>query len=346
MGKMAELYCDECNSRIIEETGRYVCPNCGLELGAVYESSNYQLGMVEEPLKRRKTQYAAIDNQLATVSSLGSSIGTIKEYYFKDTYGTALSPLRQEQFRKFKNLYHVASAVKGKETIHRSLTIVNKVCKILDIPEQVNNRAIFLFKKYKREFTEEINNHVVLSAISLLLAVRESKNTCPVQFKEIVETYSELGHRVSGKKIISLMQTLNIKLPSSRIRRSEEYISRVSYLICSYPEIKERVESKYKIESFVYEKILQLACFKILAEIPNKDRGSRRPYPFAAATAYTADKLFAREMNTSSAFTQKLVAKATNVAEFTVREHSELIFKYDHKNIFEEISRNLSSNFS
>jgi len=341
---MKQFYCDECGSRIIQQSGRYICSNCGLEQGAVFEASSYQLGMIQQEGSRKKQQFAAIDNQLATVSSLGSSIGTIKEYLFKDVHGAVLSPAKQEKFRKFKTFYHIAGAVKGKETDHRSLKIMNDVCSLLNIPEGVNNRAIFLYKKYKKEFPNNISNHVLLSTMALILAVRESRSTCPVQFKEIIETYRELGHRVSGKNIISLMQDLNIKMSVSGIRRSEEYVSRICSLICSEPEIKERVERKYSIDIYVYEKILQLVCYRILERIPKHKRGGRRPYPFAASAAYVTDKLFARMLNTSSALTQKLVARAANVAEFTVRDHAELIFGFNYEDIFEELSKKISSN--
>ncbi len=338
---MTILYCDECGSRLIEDGGRYVCPNCGLEQGAVYEATSYCAGL-KNNLNYKAQQFVAIGNRLATVSDLGSSIGRINENYLKDAKGALLSPSKQRTFRKFKNYYHISSAVKGKENDHRVLTIMNKVCGILNIPEVVNERAVYLYKKYKKQYGDKITNHVILSTLALVIGVRESRSSCPVQFKEIVETYKTLGHAVSGKKVISTMQDLNIKISVSGIRRSEEYLSRVCSLVCNDKEIKARIEKKYSIDAYVYEKILELVSYRILSKISLKSRGGRRPYPFACSAVYVADKLFAKMLNSSSALTQKLVSKAASVAEYTVREQSEIIMRANLENIFTDISEKLN----
>ena len=192
---------------------------------------------------------------------------------------------------------------------------------------------------------KKITNHVLLSALALLLSVRESTHNCPITLKEIVGTYRELGHRVLGKNLLGLMQNLNIKPTTSGIRRSEDYVFRVCSLICRCPAIKERVEKKYSIDVYVYEKMLQLLCLKILERISIQGRGGRRPFPFSAASAYVADKLLSRNIKHSSALTQKLVAQSTNVAEFTIRDHAEFMFTYDYTDIINEMSERLSSSF-
>ncbi|MCK4971769.1 MAG: hypothetical protein KAS52_00475 [Candidatus Heimdallarchaeota archaeon] len=342
---MEAYMCDECKSRIVKENGLYVCQKCGLVHDAVLDASSFQLGSVSKSNQRKSQQYTSINNRLAVVSSLGSSIGTVEEYMFRDANGSLLDQGTQSKFRKFKNYYHIPGAIKGKETDYRTIKIMNEVFARLHVPEKIRNRSLFLYYKYKKEHKGKITNHVLLSALSLLLSVREFKHNCPLTLKEIVGTYRELGHRVLGKNLLSLMQDLNIKSPSSNIRRSEEYVFRICSLICRHSPIKERIEKKYSIDVYVYEKMLQLLCLRILESIPYVERGGKRPYPFSAASAYVADKLLSKKLNSSSALTQKLVAQSTNVAEFTIRDHAEFMFSYDYDEIITEISKRLSSSF-
>ncbi|MFW9851664.1 MAG: hypothetical protein ACFFDS_01835 [Candidatus Thorarchaeota archaeon] len=342
---MESFLCDECGSKIIEENGINVCQKCGLVHGVVLEASAFQLGSTPKDDARKNQQYTSINNRLAVVSSLGSSIGSVEEYMFRDVNGSLLNENVQLKFRKFKNYYHIPGAIKGKETDYRTLKILNEVFARLQVPSKIRDRTLFLYQKYKNEHKKKITNHVLLSAMALLLSVRESAHNCPLTLKEIVTTYRSLGHRVLGKNLLSLMQDLNIKSPSAGIRRSEDYVFRICSLICRSPNIKERIEKKYKIDVFVYEKILQLLCLKILERIPNINRGGKRPYPFSAASAYVADKLLAKKINSSSALTQKLVAQSTNVAEFTIRDHAEFMFSFDYDDIISEISKRLSSSF-
>ena len=346
MSKMENHSCDECGFRIIKENGMYVCQKCGLVHDPVLESSSFQLGSISQDGQRKNQQYTAINNNLAIVSSLGSSIGAVEEYMFRDANGSLLAENAQYRFRKFKNYYHIPGAIKGKETDYRTIKIMNEVFARLQVPSKIRNRSLFLYYKYKKENSEKITNHVLLSAMALLLSVRESGHNCPLTLKEIVETYRELGHRVLGKNLLGLMQDLNIKSTLTGIRRSEEYAFRTCSLITHCSTIKERIEKKYSIDVYVYEKILQLLCLRILETIPYADRGGRRPYPLSAASAYVADKLLSRKMNRSSALTQKLVAQSTNVAEFTIRDHAEFMFSYDFDNIITEVSKKLSSSFS
>jgi transcription initiation factor TFIIIB Brf1 subunit/transcription initiation factor TFIIB len=323
-----------------------VCQKCGLVHDVVLESSSFQLGSISQERSRRGQQYTSINNRLAIVSSLGSSIGTVEEYMFRDSNGALLDEHSQLKFRKFKNFYHIPGAIKGKETDYRTIKILNEVFSRLQVPEKIRDRTLFLYYKYKKDHKKKITNHVLLSAMALLLSVRESGHNCPLSLKEIVETYRDLGHRVLGKNLLGLMQDLNIKSTTAGIRRSEEYIFRVCSLICRTPVINERIVKKYSIDVYVYEKILQLLCLRILERIPFVDRGGRRPYPFSAASAYVADKLLSKKLKSSSALTQKLVAQSTSVAEFTIRDHAEFMMSYDFNDIVSEISKRLSSSFT
>lgn len=337
--------CDECKSPLIESNGQFVCRNCGLVHEPVLMSTSYQLGFQTSETKRRILQYGSTKNDLILVNPLGSSIGSVGEYLFRDSKGSLLDEHSQEKFRKFKKCYHVAGAMKGRETDNRTIKIMKEVFARLQIPQNVTERALYLYYEYKKNNEGKITNHVVLSAVAIFVAIRENKESCPITLKELIRTYENLKHRVSGKTLLRLMQDLNIKPTRIGIQKSENYVFRLCSLICNNNTIKSRIENKYGFDPYVYEKILQLISLKMLERIPVEKRGGRRPYSFAAACIYVADKLLAKQMGSSSALTQKLVANTTNVAEFTVREHSEFIFSYDFNDILSEFYKRLSSSF-
>lgn len=340
------LTCDECKGPLIESEGQYVCKNCGLVHDTIITESSYQLGnSVQKSIQRRAVQYGSTKNDLVLVNPLGSSIGTVDEYLFRDSKGALLDEHSQAKFRKFKKCYHVSAAMRGKETDNRTMKVMNKIFSQLQIPKKVAERAVYLYYHYKKNNEDKISNHVVLSAVAIFVAIRENKESCPITLKELVQAYENLKHRVSGRTLLKLMQDLNIKPTKIGIQKSENYVFRLSSIICNNRVIKNRIEKKYAIDAYVYEKILQLITLKMLEQITPEKRGGRRPYSFAAACIYVADKLLSKKMGSSSALTQKLVATATNVAEFTVREHSELIFSYNFDDILTEFYKKLSTSF-
>ncbi len=337
--------CDECNSRLVGNSGRLVCQNCGLVCDVILESNSYSLGAENKGDTRRTQHFTAVNDQFSSVTALGSSIGLVSEYIFSDNSGNKINEQKQEKFRKFKRYYHITGALHGKETDHRTLKILEKVCVRHQIVQEIRHRTIYLYKKYKEQHKGTITNHVLLSAVCLLIAIRESQQNCPITLKEIVSTYREMGHNVMGKSLLSLMQDLNLKLSAKKIRRSEEYIARICSQVATESEIKERVKKKYSMDAYVFEKTLELICYRLLEKIPYSDRGGKRPFPFAAASVYVADKVFSKKMGISSALTQKIVAKAVNVAEFTIRDHAEFIFQYNCQDIVEDICKRLSTSF-
>ncbi len=85
-----------------------------------------------------------------------------------------------------------------------------------------------------------------------------------------------------------------------------------------------------------------MLSYRLLENISLKDRGGRRPRPFATAVVYVVDKRFAQLMlKGGSALTQKLTAKYTGVAEFTIREHSEFALKYCTDDLYADIRTHL-----
>ena len=63
----------------------------------------------------------------------------------------------------------------------------------------------------------------------------------------------------------------------------------------------------------------------ILEEIPASKRGGRNPFIFTVSAAYASDRIIANEHGRKSVLTQKLASRATDVAEYSIRDHFGMI---------------------
>ncbi len=178
--------------------------------------SGFQLGGEKQPDTGFKgTHYTSVDNKIARVSSLGSSIGRAEEYFFKDANKSPLGSKQQMKFSKLRKFYHDPGAIKGKETDYRTLKILDEVLVRLQLPKKTQDRSRFLYREYKDKYKGKIANHVLLSAVCVFQAIRENK--CPTTLKDLVTTYQQLKHRVYARTIIKLKERLEIR---TSLRRS------------------------------------------------------------------------------------------------------------------------------
>jgi hypothetical protein len=70
-----------------------------------------------------------------------------------------------------------------------------------------------------------------------------------------------------------------------------------------------------------YENALRDKIFDVLEIIPASKRGGRNPFIFTVSAAYASDRLVADEHGKRSVLTQKLTSEATEVAEYSIRDH-------------------------
>ena len=58
-----------------------------------------------------------------------------------------------------------------------------------------------------------------------------------------------------------------------------------------------------------------------LRSLTNWDRGGRNPFILTGAIIYLADKLLSKEFNQKALLTQKIISIATDIAEYSIRDH-------------------------
>jgi len=83
-----------------------------------------------------------------------------------------------------------------------------------------------------------------------------------------------------------------------------------------------RLEKKGSIWSKEdYKCNLTSKCRSILTSLNKWERGGRNPFILTGAIIYLADKLLSKEYNQKTVLTQKLISLATNIAEYSIRDH-------------------------
>lgn len=316
--------CKHCNGLLIQTRGELVCSNCGIvnQSIIVSETGNAQIPWDHEMSPGKRVHI---------VDGLGSYIGYHNDGFFHDVKGSTLSTKNQYKYRKLKRKYNLRIKIGNHETDYRSLMSLNRVTSFLGISDNVRKRAAYLYKiatiAEQNKTIEKISNHIVLVALCLMVAIRESAANAPIRLSEIVNLFKDLGHRVSGKAIVKLAQILPTELGISlRIRKSEDYLQRIVSTITENDEVKKRLR-ELEFPAIDYEKGLLKYSREILCETNLKTRGGRNPYIFAVSVVYCADRIIGKVQNHRQILTQKTLASICQVAEYSIRDHHRTVLK-------------------
>lgn len=316
--------CKHCNGSLIQTRGELVCSNCGIVNQSIIisETGNAQIPWDHEMSPGKRVHI---------VDGLGSYIGYHNDGFFHDVKGSTLSTKNQYKYRKLKRKYNLRIKIGNHETDYRSLMSLNRVTSFLGISDNVRKRAAYLYKivtiSEQNNKIEKISNHIVLVALCLMVAIRESAANAPIRLSEIVNLFKDLGHRVSGKAIVKLAQILPSELGISlKIRKSEDYIQRIVSSILENDDIMIRLK-ELGFSDIEYEKRLIKYSREILSETNLKTRGGRNPYIFAVSVVYCADRIIGKIQNHRQILTQKTLASICQVAEYSIRDHHRTVLK-------------------
>jgi transcription initiation factor TFIIIB Brf1 subunit/transcription initiation factor TFIIB len=294
---------------------------CGLVVSREYVVPTYQMGNEQNCDTPDASVYVSLGNRMHIVDGMGSYIGFHKDKYFRDSHGQALSGRKQKKFRRLKTVYSTRIKIGKNEAKYRALRTLNHVSKLLMLSEQVRNRTAYLYKKIITESKERITNNILLIAVCLLMAVREFKEEAPITLDEIADVFEKCGHRVNVRAIVR--EALKLKSTvgyAPKIRHPKDYVPRVISMLMNCPQVMEKIKSR-GWNSNTFENVLREKIFAILEMISSSKRGGRNPFIFTVSAAYASDRLIAKEYDKRSVMTQKLVSLATQVAEYSIRDH-------------------------
>ena len=312
--------CPDCRGRLLHSQGYIVCSECGIALSRKYVDPTYQMGEPKRGDAPDATMYVSLGNRMHIVDGLGSYIGFHKDWYFRDANGHSLSAVSQKRFKRLKSIYSTQVRIGTSEAKYRALRTLNHVSKLLMLNEQVRDRTAYLYKKVVSE-SPKVTNNILLMAVCLLMAVREFKDGAPITLEEIADVFEKCGHRVSVRSIVREALRLKSMMGyAPQIRKPKDYVPRVLSMLMN----NQRVIGKVKLrgwDSKTYESALRDRIFEVLKLIPASKRGGRNPFIFTVSAAYAGDRLIANEYGKRTVLTQKLASIATQVAEYSIRDH-------------------------
>jgi transcription initiation factor TFIIIB Brf1 subunit/transcription initiation factor TFIIB len=256
------------------------------------------------------------------VDSLGSYIDYHNKAYFYDSKGEPLSSYRQALFRRLKYHYDLKSRTQKKETDYNALRVLNRVSALLRLSGNVRNRAAYYYRKVTSEkISAEIGNKLITVSACLFIAIREFKECAPITIQELAEIFRGLGHRVSVRSIVRELPKLQSHLGINiHVRRSEEYLNRIVSSVVTQPEVQQRLYAT-GISAEEYGFNTSSIALTILKRLSQPARGGRNPFILAVSAVYAADRRLSEIKKTKPVLTQKILAKATGTAEYSLRDH-------------------------
>ncbi len=317
--------CPECAGTIIINRGFVVCSDCGVVISKEYVNPTYQMGERQKAGTPDASVYGSLGNRMHIVDGLGSYIGFHKDVYFRDANGQSLPGSMQKKYKRLKNVYSTRVRIGKNEAKYRALRTLNHVSKLLMLNEQVRDRTAYLYKKIIDESPEKVTNNILLIAVCLLMSVREFKEGAPITLEEIADTFEKCGHRVNVRAIVrEALKIRSLTGHSPKIRKPEDYVPRVLSMLINDTKVKGKIESR-GWTSRDYENLLREKVLFVLNLVPSSKRGGRNPFIFTVSATYASDRLLASEHGKRCVLTQKLASQATEVAEYSIRDHFGMI---------------------
>lgn len=316
-----EIICPECRGTTILSSRERVCGTCGLVIDKIYKNSSYSFKKNNKDNNLSK-QYVALGNRTDFVGGLGSFIGYEKTKYFKDKSGNLLSPNDQRLYRRLKKNYSKFLRIKNHETEYRIFNILNKISTYLDLNKNIRNNAAYYYKKIIKN-EEDIINNISLIAFCIFLAGRKENHNAPITINEISNAFQKFGHRVNPRLILrdglKYKKFLDIK---TKPHKSEDYLNRLINQIINHKNLSKRLIKKgvnWPKKEFQI-KLIKMSM-RILKNLSMWKRAGRNPFILSGAAIYLADKLLAKKYNQKAVLTQRLISEATNIAEYSIRDH-------------------------
>jgi transcription initiation factor TFIIIB Brf1 subunit/transcription initiation factor TFIIB len=187
---------------------------------------------------------------------------------------------------------------------------------------------MYLYKKLLRKnFKKEGSiSTLAMAAFCLLHANRLNGNRL-LTSKEVIDAFRRMGHRLAPFDLIKaglLYRKLLNEKP--KILRSEDALVMILERIFSNEEVNFILKSCGE-KHFELKRKLFRSGMKLLREVKSVQRGGRSPILLATTALYAAERKLAIEENRRPMLTQRLLAKAMHVSEYSVREHFRLFFR-------------------
>ncbi|MHA1915928.1 MAG: hypothetical protein ACW986_18415 [Promethearchaeota archaeon] len=319
--ELIEEKCPECSGNIVLNSFEKICNDCGLVINGLFKSTSFIFND-ENFGSNLSKQYVALGERPDFIGGLGSFMDYENSRFLKDKSGRLLPPDEQKLYRRLKKKYDQFLRIKNHETEYRIFNILNKVSLSLNLNKNIRNNAAYFYKKIIKMEGKVINN-ISLIAFCIFYAVRKEYHNAPITTNEIAKAFQSFGHRVNPRLILRDGVKYKRHLSNESVpHKSEDYLIRLINQVIEHDDLKERLIKKDLIWStYEFQNKLVKKCRKILNKLPLWQRGGRNPFILTGAIIYLADKLIASENGQKAVLTQRIIAEATDIAEYSIRDH-------------------------
>ncbi len=284
--------CRECKGHVVQAGDEFVCTSCGVVARKVEEEKFHLELHIQAP------------SQLA--SGLGSFVGDRSD---KDS-GADFNGVCTVGFAKL-----LSDSMGVDQTARNLKALIRRAADRLSLPPFVRDNAMALSGKMlgaSRSDGENGKHRTSIAAISAyaLLSACRTAGMDQVGTKAILQTYSDMGHRVSRSKLLQL--GLDSSVPFRPADPAALLRTVVGALEAS-GAVRKKLGSKGVEPGPYFRRVLQ-ASQTVVSSVRGMAEG-RSPRTLAAAAVYIASKEVV-----PGVVTQRDVAETMGVSEYSTRE--------------------------
>ncbi len=323
--------CEECLGKTVEENGFVVCVECGLVNAKLFVSSDPQSQISfndKNSRENRKHLY---------VGELGSYIFPKHRFISR-----GISPETARKYRRLERRYQIPLRLSEKQTHVNTIKVLKRIFGELEIGEELQEKTLRIYWKAVNRAEHKITNHILLGALSLLIAIREAGRKAPYTLGEIIHAFQIRGHRVSNRSLLRLAQELRL-FPKGANRKSEDYLPRFIGKLRQSKQIQTMVSQKYGLPINRYFSLLERIASILLQLVRQRNKSSARPFGLAATAIYGADRIIASILHRQNILTQEMCKEVLGVSQFTIRDHSYKLFQDLYRIVKKKIEKQVLS---
>ena len=322
-------FCEECETLLIQTDTHNVCPACGLVQNQKFVEGTY---VSIDSAKSFGNQYVDIVNK-PSLSNGGS--GSFIDFYgnwnLTDYSGNTITQGKFFRYARLKKMNDYYSQSSGQLKLYRALQLINRLHGVLDLPEKMKDEIAKLYRQCYLKLPNQFRIPVVVAACFYLTIKLVNYN---LLLKEIVEACQRLELNVKGKTLITAASEIKKQLKLQiRATRPEEYLEKAILSLTNNEKLRIRLKG---LHIGVHEYTIQIRAeaLNLVKYLNNDKRGGRNPYILAAACVAGSDTIISSKIGKRRGVaTQKIVAEACNIPEYTLREHYIKIIKPLIKNL-------------
>jgi len=321
--------CTSCRAPLVLLRTGYTCPRCGIVQGINHVDDDFSMASHDCCDVRSPKQAVVHGKQADLASSLGSYIDYSDTRHLRDAKHAPLPHHKQLLFRRLQGVLDTQYILANHYYRYGIVTIVKMAAEDLDISPPVQQRALYLYSKV---FTcvDKMDYHLVsFIATAMYVASRECASPVPFTIQELCHALQARGHRVTVKMIFKHVPTFkHLCRLKYRVHESKGYMERLTTALAhdaAFCKRYTKLRGDCNIKAFLRDTSKEAS--KIIDSIPMTLKIMRKQINLAATAIYAADILLARTTRTKRVLIQAVLARATSLSCYSIRDRYDSVIK-------------------